>query len=110
LNLIRLAKSLGTRLIIGLSSDDFNKLKGKTSFQSFDERKINLESIRHVDFVFEENNWEQKINDVITYKVDLFVIGDDWIGKFDFLKDYCEVAYLPRTEQISSTMIRRLIK
>ena len=70
------------------------------------ERKAMLEAIRYVDLVIPEENWEQKITDVQKYEIDTFVMGNDWEGKFDFLKDYCEVVYLPRTPEISTTQIK----
>ncbi len=106
INLVRRAKDLGDYLIVGLSTDEFNALKGKESYFKFEERKMLLESIRYVDLVISENNWEQKIEDIIKYEIDVFVMGDDWEGKFDFLKEYCEVVYLPRTEDISTTQIK----
>ena len=110
--LLRRAKELypDTTLIVGLSTDEFNKIKGKKSFHTFAERKQMLESIKYVDKIIEENNWEQKTDDVQKYNVDLFLMGDDWTGKFDFLKEYCEVLYLPRTPDISSSAIKSLFK
>jgi len=107
INVLRRAKALGDRLIVAISSDKFNAGKSKSAFLDFDNRKSVLEAIRYVDQVISEDTWEQKIEDVVKYKVDVFVMGDDWQGKFDFLKEYCEVIYLPRTEGISSTEIRR---
>ncbi|AZR73924.1 glycerol-3-phosphate cytidylyltransferase [Anoxybacter fermentans] len=107
INLLRRAKQLGDYLIVGLSTDSFNSIKGKKSYFSYEERKALLESIRYVDLVIPEESWEQKIKDVIEYKVDIFVMGDDWTGKFDFLKEYCEVIYLPRTPGISTTKIKQ---
>lgn len=107
INLLQRAKAMGDYLIVGLSTDEFNTLKGKKCYFSFNERKKMLEALRCVDLVIEENCWEQKINDVKEFKVDLFVMGDDWKGKFDFLKDYCEVIYLPRTPEISTTQIKK---
>ncbi|WP_426950869.1 glycerol-3-phosphate cytidylyltransferase [Bacillus mycoides] len=106
INLVRRAKDLGDYLIVGLSTDEFNALKGKESYFKFEERKMLLESIRYVDLVISENAWEQKIEDIIKYEIDVFVMGNDWEGKFDFLKEYCEVIYLPRTEDISTTQIK----
>ena len=106
INILKRAKSLGDYLIVGLSSDEFNELKGKKSVMSYEERKEILESIRYVDKVIKESNWEQKVDDIIKYNIDVFVIGDDWEGKFDFLKEYCEVVYLPRTPDISTTQIK----
>ncbi|MEE8716814.1 MAG: glycerol-3-phosphate cytidylyltransferase [Coriobacteriales bacterium] len=108
INLLRRAKALGDYLIVALSTDEFNwNSKHKKCYFSFEQRKQLLEAIRYVDLVIPENNWEQKVDDVQEYKVDTFVMGDDWKGKFDFLKDYCEVIYLPRTPEISTTMIKR---
>ena len=111
INLLRRAKELGDYLIVALSTDEFNwNEKRKKSFFTYEQRKRLLEAIRYVDLVIPENNWEQKISDVQEFKVDTFVIGDDWIGKFDFLKDYCEVVYLPRTPEISTTQIKKELK
>ncbi|WP_315793759.1 glycerol-3-phosphate cytidylyltransferase [Paenibacillus sp. BIC5C1] len=107
INLLKRAKELGDHLIVGLSNDNFNRLKNKETYFSFESRKMILESIRYVDLVIEESNWEQKISDVISNKVDIFVMGDDWKGKFDFLQDYCKVVYLTRTEGISTTKIKQ---
>ena len=108
INLLRRAKALGDYLIVALSTDDFNNLqKHKVCYFSYEERRLLLEAIRYVDLVIPEENWEQKRTDVHLYHVDTFVMGDDWKGKFDFLKDEgCEVVYLPRTPEISTTQIR----
>ncbi|RSD25220.1 glycerol-3-phosphate cytidylyltransferase [Mesobacillus subterraneus] len=105
-NLLKRAKDLGDHLTVAISTDEFNKIKNKKSYHSFDNRKMILESIRYVDKVIPENDWEQKIKDVIEHDIDIFVMGDDWKGKFDFLKDYCEVIYLPRTVGISTSKIK----
>lgn len=110
INLLRRAKELGDYLIIGLSRDEFNAIKGKKAYYTYESRKKILEAVRYVDLVIPENNWEQKIEDVKNYQVDTFVMGDDWVGEFDFLKEYCEVVYLPRTEGISTTKIKRDLK
>ena len=108
INLLRRAKALGDYLIVALSTDEFNQTaKGKKSYFTFEERKAMLEAIRYVDMVIPEENWEQKKTDVAKYEVDIFTMGDDWEGKFDFLKDQCEVVYLPRTPEISSTQIKQ---
>ena len=106
IRLLQRARALGDYLIVALSTDEFNALKDKTAFHSWQERKAHLEALRYVDLVIPENTWEQKREDVQLYKVDIFTMGDDWNGKFDFLSDLCEVVYMPRTEGISSTMIR----
>lgn len=105
--LLKRLRELGDRLIVGISSDEFNKLKGKTSFFSYSERAEIVSSCKYVDFVFPENNWEQKIDDVVKYEATIFAMGDDWKGKFDEIKEYCEVVYLPRTERVSSTDIKK---
>jgi glycerol-3-phosphate cytidylyltransferase len=105
-NLLKRAKELGDYLIVGLSTDEFNAIKNKKSYHSFENRKMILESIRYVDKVIPEFTWDQKIDDVIKHNVDIFVMGDDWEGKFDFLKEYCEVIYLPRTVGISTSKIK----
>jgi glycerol-3-phosphate cytidylyltransferase len=110
-NLLRRAKELGDYLIVAISTDEFNdKKKHKKSYFSFEERKQLVEAIRYVDLVIPEEDWDQKISDIQEFKVDTFVIGDDWEGKFDFLKDYCEVVYLPRTPEISTTKIKQNLK
>lgn len=106
INLLRRARELGDYLIVVLSSDEFNEIKNKKAYHSYEDRKIILESVRYVDEVLPEYTWEQKIQDVIDNDVNVFVMGDDWEGKFDFLKDYCEVVYLPRTDGISTTKIK----
>ncbi|MBR4144296.1 MAG: glycerol-3-phosphate cytidylyltransferase [Lachnospiraceae bacterium] len=106
INLLRRARELGDYLIVVVSSDEFNAIKGKKAYYSFEDRKKILEAIRYVDEVLPEYTWEQKIDDVVNNNVDVFVMGDDWTGKFDYLKEYCEVVYLPRTEGISTTKIK----
>lgn len=106
INLLRRARELGDYLIVVLSSDEFNTLKHKTAYHSYEDRKTILEALRFVDEVIPEYTWEQKIADVVDNQVDIFVMGDDWEGQFDFLKEYCEVVYLPRTEGISTTKIK----
>lgn len=110
INLLRRAKALGDYLVVCLSTDEFNALKGKKSFFNYEKRKMLLEAIRYVDLVIPEESWDQKINDIKEYHIDTFVMGDDWAGKFDYLKDYCEVIYLPRTPEISTTQIKEALK
>jgi len=109
INLLQRAKACGDYLIVALSTDEFNwNEKQKKCFFSYERRKMLLEAIRYVDLVIPEENWEQKVTDVHEYHIDTFVIGDDWTGKFDFLKDEgCEVVYLPRTPEISTTKIKQ---
>jgi glycerol-3-phosphate cytidylyltransferase len=106
INILRRAKELGDYLVVGLSTDEFNKLKNKQSHSSYEQRKAIVESIRFVDRVIPEVHWQQKINDIKVNDIDIFVMGDDWQGKFDFLREYCEVVYLARTENISTTIIK----
>ena len=107
INLLRRAKELGDYLIVALSPDEFNwNEKHKKCYFTYEERKKLLEAIRYVDLVIPEECWEQKRSDVKEFRVDTFVMGDDWEGKFDFLKDLCEVVYLPRTPDISTTQIK----
>lgn len=106
ISLLKRAKELGDYLVVALSTDEFNAIKGKKAHFSYEERKVILEAIRYIDEIIPENEWEQKITDVRENNIDVFVIGDDWKGKFDFLKEYCEVVYLPRTEGISTTQIK----
>ncbi|MBQ3641914.1 glycerol-3-phosphate cytidylyltransferase [bacterium] len=106
INLLRRAKALGDYLIVALSTDEFNAVKKKKSYYTYEQRKSILEACRYVDLVIPENDWDQKISDVKEFKIDTFVMGDDWEGKFDFLKDYCEVVYLPRTPDVSTTQTK----
>lgn len=108
INLLKRAKALGDYLIVGLSSDEFNETKKeKAAYFSYEQRKALLEAIRYVDLVIPENSWEQKRSDVHEYHIDTFVMGDDWRGKFDFLKDEgVKVVYLKRTPEISTTQIK----
>jgi len=106
INILKRAKENGDYLIVGLSTDEFNAIKGKAAYHSYEERKLILEAIKYVDEVIPESNWGQKVSDITNNKADLFVMGSDWEGKFDELKDYCEVLYLPRTEGISTTKIK----
>ncbi|MBM7551702.1 glycerol-3-phosphate cytidylyltransferase [Thalassobacillus pellis] len=107
INLLSRAKELGDYLIVAISTDEFNDIKNKKAYHSFENRKMILEAIKYVDEVIPEEDWEQKVQDVIDHDVDVFVMGDDWKGKFDFLEDHCEVVYLPRTVGISTTKIKK---
>lgn len=110
IRLLQRAQSLGTRLGVGLSTDEFNALKGKSAFMSYAEREALLMSCRFVDFVFPERNWEQKAGDIVAHKADVLVMGDDWKGKFDHLGNLCSVVYLERTPLISSSLLREGLK
>ena len=107
LNLLNRLRSLGDKLIVAVSTDEFNSIKGKKTLIPFEQRALIVQNIKCVDMVISEENWEQKIDDIKKYNVDIFAIGDDWQGKFDFLKDYCEVIYLPRTQNISTTELKK---
>lgn len=107
IELLRRAREMGDYLIVALSSDEFNQIKNKKSYYDYEQRKMMLESIRYVDLVIPENDWGQKEIDVDRFEVDVFVMGHDWEGEFDFLKDKCEVVYLKRTEGISTTKIKQ---
>ena len=106
LRLIARLRSLGDRLVIGISSDEFNARKGKKAIIPYADRAAIVAAIKGVDVVFPEESWDQKASDVTLYGADIFAMGDDWEGKFDFLNEFCRVVYLPRTAGISSTKIR----
>ena len=106
IRLLRRIKKHCKYLVVGLSSDEFNIKKGKESFFCFEQRKEILLACKYVDEVIEEKSWEQKIEDIKINEIDRFVIGDDWNGKFDYLSEFCEVKYLERTENISTSKIK----
>lgn len=112
IRLLKRAKELGDYLVVAISTDEFNEIKGKKAYHDFQTRKEMMEAIRYVDLVIPENTWEQKIQDVLDYKIDIVVMGSDWAGsdKFDYLKDYCQVIYLDRTDGISTTKIKEELK
>lgn len=109
IRILQRAKAQGDYLVVAVSTDEFNAIKGKKAYHNYETRKQMLEAIRYVDLVIPENDWNQKRNDVIEYKIDEVVMGSDWEGneKFEILKDLCEVTYLPRTEGISTTKIKK---
>lgn len=109
IEILRRAKQEGDYLVVAVSTDEFNDIKGKKAYHNYETRKKMLEAIRYVDLVIPENTWEQKRDDVINYKIDKVVMGSDWEGNenFEKLKDLCEVVYLPRTEGISTTKIKK---
>lgn len=109
IEILRRAKLEGDYLIVAVSTDEFNAIKGKKAYHDYETRKKMLEAIRYVDLVIPECNWNQKRDDVINYYVDEVVMGNDWEGneKFENLRDLCEVKYLPRTEGISTTKIKK---
>ena len=109
IELLRRAKALGDYLVVAVSTDEFNAGKGKKSYHDYETRKKMLEAVRYVDLVIPEETWEQKLDDVRDYKIDVVVMGSDWADsdRFDYLKDYCELVFLPRTEGISTTKIKK---
>ena len=109
LEILKRASLLGNKLIVGLSTDKFNEIKGKTCVLPYQKRKELIESLDYVDKVIPENNWDQKVTDIKGNNIDIFVMGDDWEGKFDELKVFCEVIYLPRTKGISSSKLRSIL-
>lgn len=109
IRLLKRLRSLGDQLIVGISSDEFNAIKGKKSFFSYEERAEIVESCKYVTSVFPEHHWEQKKSDITKHNADIFAMGDDWEGKFDELSSICDVVYLPRTEDISTTDIKKAL-
>lgn len=109
IRLLQRARALGDYLIVGLSTDAFNQLKGKQAYHSYEKRKLMLEAVRYVDFVIPEETWEQKVHDIHTYQIDTLVMGNDWEGseKFKGLEQYCELVFLERTEGVSTSRIKR---
>ncbi len=107
LKLLQRAKEYGDKLIVAVSTDEFNEQKGKKTLISFEQRSEIVANIKCVDEVISENSWEQKLDDIKSYKVNTFLMGDDWKGKFDYLENLCNVVYVPRTEKISSTQLKK---
>jgi len=110
LRLLKRARELGDYLIVGVSTDQFNAIKGKKTIIPYDQRAEIVQSIRYVDQVIPEQSWEQKVEDIQKFNIDLLVMGEDWKGKFDDLKAYCEVVYLPRTQGVSSSQLKNSLK
>lgn len=110
LNLLKRIKDLCSNLIVAVSTDEFNELKGKKCVIPYEQRAAIVAGIKYVDKVIPEQCWEQKRYDIDKYSVDCFVMGDDWKGKFDLLADKCEVLYLPRTDGISTTELKEKLK
>jgi glycerol-3-phosphate cytidylyltransferase len=104
--LLKRLSNLGDRLLVGISSDQFNKSKGKKSFFTYEQRAEIVKSCKYVFDVFPEDTWDQKREDIVNYSANVFAMGDDWKGKFDNLSDICEVKYLPRTLDISTSEIK----
>ena len=109
LELLKRLKALGSKLIVAVSTDEFNLIKGKKTIIPYEQRASIVEAIKYVDKVIPENDWEQKVEDIKKYNIDIFAMGDDWEGKFDFLKEECEVMYLPRTGGISSSDLKEAL-
>ena len=107
LRLLQRLKDMADELIVAVSTDEFNKGKGKKVMIPYEQRAEIVANIKCVDRVIPEESWEQKVDDIKKYSVDIFAIGNDWKGKFDFLKEYCEVVYLPRTKDISTTQLKK---
>lgn len=110
LNLLRRLRDLGDRLVVGVSTDEFNALKGKKTIIGFKDRIEIVRNLKCVDLAIPEENWEQKVHDIRKHSVDVFGMGNDWEGKFDELKAHCEVVYLPRTEGISSAQLKKMLQ
>ena len=108
IRLLLRAKALGDFLVVAVSTDEFNAGKGKEAFHDYETRKEIVEAVRYVDLVIPENSWEQKLDDVKKHNIDIVAMGDDWAGsdRFDYLQDYCDLVFLPRTEGISTTGIK----
>lgn len=109
LRLLQRLKALGNRVIVGVSTDEFNLGKGKKCLIPYDQRAEIVSNVKQVDMVIPESSWEQKEKDIVTYGVDIFAMGSDWKGKFDYLEEYCEVVYLERTEGVSTTEIKNML-
>lgn len=107
LKLFQRLSKMADELIVAVSTDKFNELKNKKVLIPYEQRAEIVSSIKYVTKVIPEESWEQKIDDIKKYKIDIFAIGNDWKGKFDFLKEYCEVVYLERTKNISSTQLKK---
>ncbi|MCX5773225.1 MAG: adenylyltransferase/cytidyltransferase family protein [Fusobacteria bacterium] len=107
LRMLQRLAEMGNKLIVAVSSDEFNALKGKKCLISYEQRAEIIGNLKMVDLVIPETHWEQKVEDVQKYDVDIFAIGDDWEGKFDFLKEFCEVKYMERTKDISTTQLKK---
>lgn len=110
LRLLRRLKEMGDELVVAVSTDEFNAIKGKKTLIPYDQRSAIVEAIDCVDRVIPEHSWDQKTGDIAEHQVDVFAIGEDWRGKFDFLSEYCEVVYMTRTRNISTTSLKRSLK
>jgi len=108
--LLKRLRALGDELYVGCATDAFNKMKDKSSIIPFEERVEVLSACRYVDYVFPEENWEQKPSDIEGFGAHVFGIGDDWEGKFDYLSKHCEVIYLSRTDEVSTTQLIQYVQ
>ena len=106
LELLRRAKELGDHLVVAVSTDEFNRIKRKKCVYPYEHRFKIVEAIQYVDKVIPEKNWEQKRKDIISNKIQIFTIGDDWEGKFDELSDICKIVYIERTKGISTSNLK----
>ncbi len=109
LNLLKRLRALGDELYVGVSTDEFNRIKNKQTFIPYENRLQIVSELRCVTHAFPEENWEQKEKDIEKYNISIFGMGSDWTGKFDHLKNLCEVVYLDRTRDISSTELKKSI-
>lgn len=109
IRLLRRLKNMSDRLVVGLSTDEFNLVKNKKCIISYSDRREMLLSTRYVDHVFPENSWDQKREDILREKAQIFAMGDDWAGRFDELMDIAKVIYLPRTPSISTTDLKEAL-
>ncbi len=107
LRLLERLSQLAERVIVAVSTDAFNEQKGKKVLIPYEQRAAIVQAIEYVDLVIPEENWQQKSTDIATYNVDIFAMGDDWAGQFDFLKSQCEVVYLERTQDVSTTALKK---
>lgn len=110
LRLLQRLSKIGDKVIVGVSTDEFNAGKGKKSIIPYAQRAEIVQNIKGVDLVIPEQSWEQKKSDIEKYNVDIFAMGDDWSGKFDELNELCEVMYLDRTKDVSSTSLKSSLK
>jgi len=110
LNLLQRLSSMGDRLVVGVSTDEFNNLKGKKTLIPYSQRAAIVAGLKCVDLVIPENTWEQKVDDIKQHEITTFAMGDDWQGKFDFLNEHCQVIYLERTQNISTTELKRSLR
>lgn len=110
LKLLERIKGMCSNLIVAVSTDEFNELKGKKCVIPYEQRAAIVSGIKYVDKVIPETNWEQKVEDIKKYNIDCMVMGNDWEGKFDFLKEYCKIIYIPRTEGISTSQLKEILK